>query len=273
MQNEFVQSQYNRQMIMRDVKLSPPKGTSVWELFNALLPIQDTGVGLSVTDDFTKLDTVASTGQWLATKGTGGTIALGTKGGGWINIPTAASLNDYQALSTQQPVFALANYTPIVFECAVNVTEANTNTSSWWCGLTSVLTTGFISNAGIPPASYSGFVFYKTEGTLNLFVQSSNGSTQTPASAANVAVTTVVSGQTYLLGAFLDPNDGVTGIVRWFISTVVSNVRQFVATGTVNLTLASLANMYFGFGVKTASANAETLMLDWAKCIGARYYQ
>jgi hypothetical protein len=269
--NHWSQTNPNRQMILRETGISPPMGTSVWEYLNPQIVNQDRSNGTVVTDDFFTLQNTASTGLWLTTKGTGGTAALANKSGGWINLPTAASSNDYIALSTQQPIFALKKGVPLAFECCVNVTEGNTNTASWWCGFTSVLTTGFISNTGAPPSSYSGFVFYKTEGTLSLFVQSSNSTTQLPATAA--AVATVVSAQTYILSAFLDPNDGTTGVVTWIVSTVTSNARTFVATGTVNLTLASLANMYFGFGIKTASAGAETMTLDWAQALGVRYYQ
>lgn len=199
-----------------------------------------------------------------------GARSLANKSGGWINIPTAASSNDYIALSTQQPIFALKKGVPLAFECCVNVTEGNTNTASWWCGFTSVLTTGFISNTGAPPSSYSGAVFYKTEGALALNFQTSNSTTQVTSAAA---VATVVSAQTYILSAFLDPNDGVTGVVTYIVLTVVSNVRSFVASGTLSLTLASLANMYFAFGIKTASGGAETLTLDWAQALGVRYYQ
>lgn len=268
--NHWSTSNNNRQLILRDSTVSPPIYSSVWEMLNPQLANQDPSNGTLITDDFFALDTAATNGTWSNFKGTGGSVALANKSGGWVNLPTAASSNDYIGLSTQQPIFALKKGVPLAFECALNVTEANTNTASWWCGFTSVLTTGFISNAGVPPSSYSGAVFYKTEGALALNFQTSNSTTQVTSASA---IATVVSGQTYLLSAFLDPNDGVTGVVTYFVSTVLSNVRIFVAKGTANLTLASLANMYFACGIKTASTNAETLTVDWAQALGIRYYQ
>jgi hypothetical protein len=41
----------------------------------------------------------------------------------------------------------------------------------------------------------------------------------------------------------------------------------------MNLTIASLASMYFGFGVRAGSGSAETLMVDYAQCSQGRYYQ
>ena len=60
------------------------------------------------------------------------------------------------------------------------------------------------------------------------------------------------------------------GVVTWYVSTVTSNVRTLVATGTLNLTFASLADMYFGFGINAASASAETLTLDYVQCVQGR---
>ena len=156
------------------------------------------------------------------------------------------------------------------YEAMVNVTEANTNKSSWFVGFTSVTTTGFISNTGTPPASYSGAVIYKTEGGLNLNAQTSNGSTQNTTSSA---ITTVVSGTSYIIGMSINSNDGITAICTYYVSKVASNARSFVTSGTLNLTMASLANMYFGFGINAASASAETLTLDYVQAAMGRYYQ
>ena len=53
----------------------------------------------------------------------------------------------------------------------------------------------------------------------------------------------------------INTNDGVTAIVTWYVSTVASNLRSYVASGTLNLTLASLAKMYFGFGIAAGSGS------------------
>jgi hypothetical protein len=257
-----------RQKTYRDLLLSPPLGSSPWEHYSGLIT-HDPGTTLVLRDDFAKLDTVASTGKWLSTKGTGGTLALANKACGVINIPTAASASDYLVLSTQEPIFKLANYNPIVFEGYFNLTEAATNAASWFFGLTSVLTAGWIQTSGVPPTSYSGLMFYKATGALLLKVQSSNGTTQsTPVTAA-----TVVSGQSYILGAKIDPNDGVTALITYYVSTVTGSppVRTLVSTGTVNLTLASLANMYLAFGVMCGSGGtAETLSADYVQAFQNR---
>lgn len=251
-----------RQITFRDVQLSPSLGSSPWEHYCGML-LHDPGVGMILRDDFTKLDTAATNGQWATVKGTGGSLSLS---GNTIHIPTAASANDYMVLTTQQAAFALTNYTPIVIEAYVNVTEAATNLSSWFFGLSSVTTTGFLSNAGAPPASYSGFVFWKATGAMALKAQASNATVQT----STGTLATVASGQSYILGAYLDPNDGVTGTITYWVSTVVSGVRSLVATGSVSIALASLATMFLQFGIRAGGSGAETMTLDYVQAYQTR---
>jgi hypothetical protein len=258
----------NNVLTFRDTVMSPASGSYPWEQF-PLQTIVDPGTGFVVVDDFFANNWTAANDIWQVVKGTGGALVLANKAGGWVNIPTAASNHDYVAFFTQEPIFKFASNMLLSWEVMLNITEANTNTASWFCGFTSVTTTGFISNAGIPPASFSGAVIYKTEGGLTVNAMTSNTTTQNSAST----ITSEVSGTTLIVGMSLNPNDNVTGIVTYYVSTVASNVRTFVTSGTLNLTLASLSNMYFGFGINTASANAETLTVDYAQAAGGRYYQ
>ena len=253
-----------------DVVLSPPRGTSPWERF-PMQAIEDPGAGFCIYDDFFVNNSTKTSDQWQVVKGTGGSLALANKIGGWLNMPTAAAAaNDYQCFFTQQPIFGVVANGFMAFEACVNVTEAATNKASWFVGLTSTTTTGFLQNTGVPASSYSGAVLYKTQGTLNLNAQTSNGSTQTTTASP---ITTVTSGTSYIVGGTVDANDNTTAIFTYYVSTIASNVRSLVASGTLNLTIASLSAMYFGFGVRTATTSAETLTLDWAQCAMGRYNQ
>lgn len=253
-----------------DPTYSPPRGSNPWQLFEVLGCLNDIGTGFNFEDEFHSLSTGAS-GRWQIVKGTGGTVALNTTTpclGGWVSIPTAASAsNDYQLLATQAPIFNLTANKPIAYEFIVQVTEANTNTASWAVGLSSTLTTGFLSNAGAPPSSYSGAVFWKATGALTLAFQTANATTKK--TVANVA--SVVSGSTYAIGAALLENDGITGTVYPYVSTITNGLRTLtVAVAPQTLTIASLANMYLFAAIRTASANAETLQLDFAQGRGIR---
>jgi hypothetical protein len=255
-----------RQKTYRDVQLSPALNSTPWEQFSGLVS-HDPGAVYVFKDDFDTLDTEAANGTWLSTKGTGGTLALAAQACGVLNVPTAASASDYLVLSTQKAVFKLAAGLPIAVEGYLNLTEAATNAASWFFGLTSSITAGWITVAGAPAASYSGAMFWKATGGLALAFQTSNATTRSTI-ATNV---TVVSGQSYILGLVLDPNDGVTANVTYYISTVIAGVRSLLATGTQTLTLASLANMYLAFGVMCGSGGAaETLSVDYVQVYQAR---
>ena len=258
----------NNVLTLYDSVMSPPRGTSPAEAFPTQV-MDDMGAGTWHRDDF---EYNTSTSYWQVVKGTGGSITLSSSlSNGWINIPTAASSNDYQCLFTQEPLFTIpaASGNLLFWEAYFNVTEANTNKASWFAGFTSTTTTGFLTNSGVPPSSYSGAVIYKTENTLNLNAQTSNSTTQNTTSSA---ITTVVSGTSYIVGMAINSNDGTTAICTYYVSKVASNVRTFVTSGTLNLTIASLSNMYFGFGVRAASSSAETLTADYVQFGGPRYY-
>jgi hypothetical protein len=263
---------YNNNVLnFTDTVMSPTSNTNPWAQF-PLQAIDDLGTGQQIKDDFNNVQDTTTTSLWQVIKGTGGSISLSSSlAGGWISIPTAASSNDYQCFFTQEANFfipAVAGYVA-GWEAMVQCTEANTNKASWFAGFTSVTTTGFLTNSGVPPSSYSGAVIYKTEGGLTVNAQTSNSTTQHTAST----ITSEVSGTTLIVGMAINSNDGVTAIVTYYVSTVASNLRQFVTSGTLNLTLASLANMYFGFGIRAASSSAETLLLDYVQAAQPRYYQ
>lgn len=261
----------NNVITFRDTLMSPPLGTSPWQAF-PLQAVEDPGTGFTVYDDFVANLTQATNGLWLVTKGTGGSITLSsTLAGGWISIPTAASASDYQVLSTQQKSFTLQSNLDAAFEVMLQLTEAATNASSWYAGFTSTVTTGFLQNSGAPASSFSGVVIWKATGAMAVKCMTSNGSTQ----SSSGTLATAVSGTTLIVGATINHNDNVTALVTPYICTVASNVRTLVGVGpTQNLTLASLANMYFSFGVRAGSGgSAETLLVDYAQAAIGRYYQ
>jgi hypothetical protein len=263
------------QLFYRDtVWTKQPRGASPWERYSSNLA----GAPANTTvlyDDFECNNTTKTTDIWQVVKGTGGSITLAGPGSsnnnGWVSIPTAAAAaNDYQTFWTQSAQYALSsNAGPLLFEVYLNLTEANTNKASWFCGFSSTTTTGFLQNTGAPAANYSGAVFWKAQGAMALNFQTSNATTQTSTSSP---IATVVSGQSYILGAYIDPNDGVTAKATYYASTVSGSplAINVLGSATLNLTVASLASMYFGFGVRCASASAETLFVDYAQVYGSR---
>lgn len=263
----------NNVLVYKDSVNSPALGTSPFEtLFTQAY--DDPSSGFIIGDHFYQLQNQATNGLWLVTKGTGGTMALSSttnkQSCGWISIATAASASDYVTYSTQQPVFSLQSNIPLAFEVGFNLTEASTNAASWYAGFTSTVTSGFLSS-GAPPASYSGAVVYKTTGALLIKAQTANATTK----VTSGTLASSVSGTTLFIGGALSPNDNVTALFTPYISTVAANVRTLVAVGaTMNLTMASLANMYFAFGVAAGSGGtAETIFVDYAQAAQGMFYQ
>ena len=244
------------------------RNTSPWERYSGNLLVDPVNATY-IYDDFFCNNTTKTTDLWQVVKGTGAALALtgpsSTTKNGWLAIPTAASSNDYQTLWTQAASYVLAAGVPCVFEAYVNVTEANTNKASWFVGFSDTTTTGLLQNTGAPAASFSGAIFWKAQGAMALNFMTSNGATQTSGTAQ-----TIVSGTSYILGAYLDPNDGTTAKVTYWISSVSSTAITFVYSATLNLTLASLNPMYFGYGNRAGSGSAETMNLDYVQAYGGR---
>lgn len=223
-------------------------------------------------DHFAKLDTAATNGLWLSTKGTGGTLALNsTLAGGWINIPSAASDNDYQLLSSQQPLLRIGAAvgakpgTSAYFEARFKLTEANTSAANFVFGLSSVLTTGFLAaDGGGVPASFSGAVIYKKDGGTDILAASSNATVQTK----DKILAPFASGNTYTVAVVIDVTDSVTcRVLFWVMDETNGRLYQpeelGVGVGKHDLAFASLAALYPVFGVKAGSSSAETLNVDY----------
>jgi hypothetical protein len=226
----------------------------------------------TVFDHFLKLDTAATTGQWLATKGTGGALALNTTlGNGWINVPTAAADNDYQLLSTPiasfrvAPAVGVEEGVSLSYEARFKISEAAANTANVVFGFSSVLTTGFLANDGAGvPANFSGAVIYKKDGGSSLLAASSNGTAQTK----DKVLCPFASGGTYTVAVTIDVFDSVNCRILFWVKDEASG-RLYQpdelgkGVGVHTVPLANLAAMYPIFGVKAGSAAAETLSVDY----------
>lgn len=227
----------------------------------------------TVFDHFTNLNTAATTGLWLSTNdGATGTLAISsTLAGGWINVPSAGADNDYQLLSTQQPILKIAaasgaqTGTSISYQARFKLTEANTSAANFVFGLSSILTTGILAaDGGGVPASFSGALIYKKDGGTDILAATSNGSTQTK----DKVLAPFTSGSTYTVAVDFNVFDSTTCQVKFWVKDETAGVLYQPETlgkgiGVHQVALASLAAMYPVFGVKAGSASAETLSVDY----------
>lgn len=216
-------------------------------------------------DDF--LTGVATGTQWITVDDGGtGTNAYADVRGGSINIVTAAADNDYHAMRSTSQCFNLVDAKALWFEARFKLTEAATNESAWWFGLTDTTTTGgFQANTAGPLASYDGVMVWKDEASLSILSETSNAGTQ----ATNTTMGTFVSGNWTRVGFFVSAA-ATTAVVTFYTDLTDSGTMTAFGT-TKNLTRAGLEEMHAIFGVKAGpSGNAETLQVDYVKCVQLR---
>lgn len=128
-------------------------------------------------DHFAALDT---TSTWTDTSADAGSApALLTTGVSGVALTTGTTDNFDCVLSSKQ-VFDVTANRPLRFTALAQYTEANTNTANVAIGLSSSVAADTLGdNAAGPPSSYSGALFFKTDGSTTWQVESSVGSTQT----------------------------------------------------------------------------------------------
>lgn len=206
-------------------------------------------------------DFLFDNGQWTAvTDGSTGAATITDAPGGVLTLATAGADNDYHIYASDAEVFKFAAGKPLQFGAQVKLTEAATDDANIVAGLSDDATGGVIqNNGGGPPASYDGALFYKIDGTLKWYFETSNAGTQT-----TTELGTFTSGTAYELG--LDFKTSSTNDTLATITPTV-NGKQYESH---TLTLSGLEEMHVLFGVKAGGSNAETLSVNW---IGCRQYR
>ncbi len=123
-------------------------------------------------DDF---DWYLSPHRWTSVFSHSGTVTIADAAGGIATIAASGgsvAANDESYVHTSHAVFEFAGDKPILFEAAVQFSEANVDQANILVGLMDSVAAGMLAddNAG-PKASYSGMVFFKageaTSGAAN----------------------------------------------------------------------------------------------------------
>lgn len=199
--------------------------------------------------------------------GATGTNAFQDAAGGVYNVVTAAADNDYHAMSTVLERFKCASGKKLWFEARFKLSEATTNESAWWFGLTDTLTTGgFQADAAGPLASYDGIMVWKDEATMTIDFETSNAGTQATTSAMATAVT-----NTWTRVGFYFDGTATTSVVTPYYEVTGVDGAALVAGTAQNVTLAGMDEMHLVFGVKAGpTAAAETLQVDYIRCVQLR---
>ena len=196
-----------------------------------------------------------------------GTPVFQDAAGGILNVVTAAADNDYSAYSSFAEMFKFASGKKLWFEARFKLSEATTNESAWWFGLTDTLTTGgFQADASGPLASYDGALIWKDEATMAIDFETSNAGTQ----ATTTAMATFVSNTWTRVGFYFDGTATTSVITPYYEVTGVDGTALTAGTPQ-NITLSGLEEMHVVFGVKAGpTAAAETLQIDYIRCVQLR---
>jgi hypothetical protein len=203
-------------------------------------------------DDF---DALSSGQRWTADAINSGSVARSAAPAGIVSlVPSGGSpaAHDQTYLATTEPLFAFAADRPLVFEAALQFTEANTNQADVMLGLIAGgVGAGVIQNSGLPQASYTGMVFYKSAGSNVWNCQSS------VASAQATTPTTQPSG--------LADYQTLTG--QWQpISATQAEARFFIdglLVANQLMTFAGVTALQLFAGVANGGSSMETLYLDY----------
>lgn len=214
---------------------------------------------IKVFDDFCYVlnATTSSTLTWGSVDdGATGTNAFQDALGGVYNVVTAAADNDYHVMVTQHENFKFTAGKKAWFKARVKVSEATTNESTWWVGVTDTTTTGGMqANAAGPLASYDGALFWKTpETALTINFETSNAGTQNTLSTFATSVS-----NTWTTVAFVW--DGVSTVTPY---AAVNDSDALIPYTAQALVATGLEEMHVVFGVKAGpTAAAETLQVDY----------
>lgn len=230
--------------------------------------------GINTSDRFQKAirqweiigDFRGGTSGWTAAA-TSGTVGVGTAG--QLSLTTQAANNAEGTLTlATKPVLPAANK-PVSFGARIQHAEAATNDAQIFIGMQSSAVADALqdSSAG-PPASYSGFGFFKTDGT-NWTVEASNGSTQVTAelTAANSLdrLAKTPGSASYVLFEidFCPKNSTLADVIFKIDGIAVYKITDWVFTS-----MAAMAPMCM---IKAGAAGtAEVMLIDVIRVAGVR---
>ena len=226
-------------------------------------PIQPTGAGTSGD----------------ATIGFAASSTSGYQIGGWLQMTTTANDNDEAYMTTGACLKCDVNK-PWAVAARIVCVEAATNTANLIFGVINAGAANvLIDDAGGPIVAADKCVFYKTDGTMywNCKTAKTTGTgtnVQTTLGTAMTGSTGVYASSTVydLVVAFQAPKvSGRNGTLHYFINgTEVATHPVTTGTATSTVTAQPTAVMTPIIGVKTGSANAQKVLVDWVAVVATR---
>lgn len=210
---------------------------------------------------------------------TGASAAIDADGvGGIVDLVTGATDNNEAYLLSTQELFKFQAGKPLVVQCRLKFSEANTDDANVAFGLMDAVgADSILDNGAGPKASYSGAVWFKVDGETRWRVESSVGASQT----TDETEYTAGGGNWVTLRIEVIPSaDDASAEVRFLIDT--SGGQGLVPATEYNarprgtpfiahtVTLTSTTEMMVFVGVKAGGANSETVSVDYIDAWQAR---
>ena len=239
-----------------DKEICPQKHTSLFEVV-PLAMLSYPNLAFTFFDDFiTQPSTKASqSGHWAVTEddGAGGTDAVQEAANGVYRHYSDGDDHDEAYVHSNLEQFKLQAGKHLFWQARVKLTEGNTNTANFIVGLSENVGADHMQNDGAgPPANYDGIVWYKVDGTMSLYFETSLATAQ----VTSAALATHTSGTWYELGAWCKPATATTFTVYPYYRIGTTNGVLY-ATTPHTLTLTGHGEMESFFGVKQGATSTE----------------
>lgn len=217
-------------------------------------------------DDFHVLDV---TNTWVDTSADAGAApALQVTGDTAVTLTTGAVDNNECLLATKMTWDIVASR-PLLWEARAKCPEAATNAANYFLGMCSVGQTAdvLVDNGAGMVASFSGFGFYKVDGSTSWKWTSSVAATRYPTTDQTCSITTG-SGY-YSFRVEVRPISSTQAEIAPMIDSNGGNNYSQLRDSTTGaliksiLTYTSYAPAYSTFDVKAGSATGEVMTIDW----------
>ncbi len=216
----------------------------------------------AVTSPFSTGPSGSGTTAWDGT-------AIGDQGTGHnVLITTQASTQwDKQGVATTNALFLPVATGPAMgCEAHISFTSQSANNAMIFFGFVSTTAIHPASNVD-PSASYSGAIIYRLSGDTQWRVQVSNGSTKTTKTCANAGG--LCADGEYTLRVEIMPFDALNCAATFFVNGNILT-DSFNNPLQLKFLYASLAAMKIMASCEAATANAQTLLVDYITANASR---
>ena len=203
---------------------------------------------IKMRDDFRQYDPTATVGGYaeVADAGSSAGVVLEDAHGGVLSISPDGDDNDEAYVSTMSEILLIQAGKFANFAATVKLAEVDVDNTNIIIGLSDNAAADFLQDDGAgPAASFDGVCIFKVDGGTVWQAITSNVASQNI--DTNLGAFTDDTWTDFLIT--VDPNDGVTAIVKFYINGVLG--------ATEDLVLAGLAEMHVVMGIKQGDTEAE----------------